>query len=401
MAQAPSINRREWLARGGAAVLGLAKDIKAAAARRKPIAAIITEYRPDSHADVIVGRLLEGYEFNGRRQNPQVEVTSMYTDQVPANDMSRAIAARHRVRICATVRDALVNNERLAVEGVLLIGEHGNYPQNNKGQKLYPRYELYKQIIDVFRQTGRAVPVFCDKHLSYDWTKAKWMYDQSRALNFPLMAGSSVVMTQRRPPLEIALEAPVEKSVTAFYGEKEAYGFHALEAHQCMVERRRGGETGIRAVTCLEGTAVWDWTDRHPWASRLLETALTRCEGRSSGPPRELVKVPVLFLLEYTSGLEGAVYLLNGLIEQAVFAAALKGFAEPVSTELWLQPVRPFSHFSGLVHSIEQMVVTGTPPYPVERTLLTTGALAALMDSSYQGHRRLETPQLKIRYRSA
>src|SRR5690348_979785 len=143
------------------------------AAPEKKIAAVITEYRRNSHADVIVGRLLEGYEYDGRRQSPQVEVISMYTDQVPSNDMSRAMAAKHRVKIRSTVRDALtMDGGKLAVEGVVLVGEHGNYPENAKGQKLYPRYELYKQIVDTFRETGRSVPVFCDKHLSYDWQKA-------------------------------------------------------------------------------------------------------------------------------------------------------------------------------------------------------------------------------------
>lgn len=389
-------SRREWM--------GLALPLAAAsayAAPRKKIATVITEYRRNSHADVIVGRLLEGYEYNGRRQAPQVDVISMYTDQVPKNDMSRAMAAKHGVRICTTVRDALtMGGGKLAIEGVVLVGEHGNYPENEKGQKLYPRYELYKQIVDTFRETGSSVPVFCDKHLSYDWEKAKWMYDQSHALHFPLMAGSSIVMTWRRPPVEIALETPVEKSVTAFYGDREAYGFHALEANQCMVERRKGGETGVRAVTCVEGAGVWKWTDGNPWAGRLLESALARCEGRKPGSPRELVKEPILFIVEYASGLESAVYLLNGLIEQAGFAASIRGVAEPVSTELWLQPARPFSHFSGLVHYIEQMIVTGRPAYPVERTLLTTGTLAALMDSRYRHYQRIETPYLDVSYKA-
>ncbi len=369
------------------------------AAAPKRIAAIVTEYRLNSHADVIVGRLFEGYDWDGRRQAPRVRVVSMYTDQVPKNDMSRSMAARHNVTIYPTVREALtLGGDMLAVDGVVLVGEHGNYPDNEKGQKLYPRYPLFRQIVEVFRQSKRSVPVFSDKHLSTDWDKAKWMYDQSRELRFPFMAGSSLPVTWRHPPLELDLGTPVERAVVTFYGPKEAYGFHALESLQCMVERRKGGETGIAAVQCLEGPAVWRWTDSNPFMSRLLENAIARSESRKPGSPRDSVKQPILFLLEYRSGLSAAVYMLNGYSRDATFSADVHGRPEPLSTEFWLQNGRPFSHFSALVHYIEQMLVTGRPAYPVERTLLTTGALAALMDSSYQGGKRLETPHLEVAY---
>jgi hypothetical protein len=389
-------NRRELLR----AIAGAALTCGAAqAAERKRIATVITEYRRNAHADVIVGRLLDGYEYNGEERTPRVQVVSMYTDQVPANDLSRGMASKHGVNIFPTVRETLLRGTgKLAVEGVVLVGEHGKYPTNEKGQVLYPRYELYKQIIDVFRETRHTVPVFSDKHLSTDWEKAKWMYDQSRELKFPLMAGSSISLTWRHPPLELDLEAPVQRSVGFYYGPKEAYGFHALEAHQCMVERRKGGETGIAAVQCLEGPEVWKWTDQNAWASRLLDQGLARCEERKPGAPRDNVKKPIVFLLEYRSGLRSAVYILDGHVRDAGFAADIQGQSEPVSTEFWAQPVRPFSHFSGLVYYIEQMIVTGCPAYPVERTLLTTGALAAAMDSSYQGNKRLETPHLKVTY---
>ena len=365
-------------------------------AGRKKVAAIITEYRWNSHADVIVGRLLAGYEYEGRRREPAVQVTSMYTDQVPANDMSREMARRYGVRIAATVREAVAAD----IEGVVLVGEHGHYPHNEKGQHLYPRYELFKQIVEVFREQRRVVPVFCDKHLSVEWEKAKWMYDQSRELKFPLLAGSSLPLSWRRPPLELDLETPVERAVAAFYGDKEAYGFHALETLQCMVERRRGGETGVASVRYVEGTDVWRWTDANPWSVRLLDAALARIESRQPGALRDNVKQPILFLVRYRDGLEAAVYLLNGHIDQAAFAASIAGRSEPVSTEVWLQPERPFGHFSALVYRIERLIETGRPDYPVERTLLTTGVLAALMDSSYGGGRAMETPQLSVRYRA-
>ena len=68
--------------------------------RQRPrVAAIVTEYRPRSHADVLVTKLLEGYTLFWTPVQPRVEVVSLYTDQVPANDISREIAARHSLPI--------------------------------------------------------------------------------------------------------------------------------------------------------------------------------------------------------------------------------------------------------------------------------------------------------------
>jgi hypothetical protein len=243
--------------------------------------------------------------------------------------------------------------------------------------------------MDVFRESGRSVPVYCDKHFSYDWKKAKWMYDQSKELKFPLMAGSSVPLAWRRPPLEIKMGATIDKAVMLSFSGNEIYGFHALEALECMVERRKGFETGISAVECREGDAVWKYNEQNPWANELMQEALKRCES-----VKEKAKKPSLFILEYRSGLKAAIYMLTGQIDQFAFAAK-----DPVvSTEIWLQPEAYFNHFSGLVYYIEQMLVTGRPAYPVERTLLTTGALAAIMDSCYE-HRRIETPHLNITYK--
>lgn len=365
---------------------------------KKRVAAIVTEYRLNSHADVIAGRLIAGYEYEGKRHEPAVQVVSMYTDQVPKNDLSRGLAAKHDVKIYSTVRDTLtLSGNKLAVDAVVLIGEHGDYPDNEKGQKLYPRYRLYQEIVDVFRASGRSVPVYCDKHFSTDWAKAKQMYDEARELRFPLMAGSSLPVSWRRPPLELDLRAPVEHAVTVFYGGKEAYGFHALEALQCMVERRKGGETGIASVECVEGPAVWTWTDAQPWAARLLDAALAHSETKKPGSPRDNARTPILFRLQYRSGLAAAVYILNGHCQDCTFAADIKGRSEPTATLIWLQSGRPYSHFSALVHYIEQMILTGREPYPPERTLLTTGALAALMDA---GGRRIQTPHLAITYRA-
>ena len=373
-----------------------------AAGMKKSVAAIVTEYRYYSHADVIVGRILDGYYPNGVRKEPRTNIVSMYTDQVPQNDMSRDVSAKHGFKIYPTIAEALtLGGDRLAVDAVLLIGEHGNYPTNEKGQKLYPRYELYQQIIEVFRRGGRSVPVFCDKHLSYSWTKAKKMYEQSRELRFPLMAGSSIPLTVRRPEIYLPLGSRIERAVGVWYGGVEVYGFHGLEAFQSLVERRAGAEQGISAVTALQGEAVWKWREGADgkWSAPLLQAALACSKTAKPGAAEENAKTPVLFLLEYRDGFRAALYYLEGHTQDFLFAANLQGRAEPVATCFGASEGRPLKHFDGLVDCIEEMFVTGKPVYPVERTLLTSGALDFLMESLHQG-KRIETPDLKVLYRA-
>lgn len=373
---------------------------------QKKIAAIVTSFWRMSHAEVIVGRLLEGYYYQGERQHPRVKIVSMYVDQFPDNDMSREKAATHNIPIHASIDAALqMGGEELAVDGVVIIGEHGVYPFNIKGQEIYPRYHFFRQVVDVFRSSGRCVPVFCDKHLSHDWDEARWMYDMSISMGFPLMAGSSLPVAWRKPEIELDLETPLNHAVAVNYGPKERYGIHTLEALQCMVERRQGGETGVSTVQCLEGDAVWTWTDDHDWASQLLTAAIACCP-EAEGDLREQTPDPILFVIEYRSGLQAACYLLNGYIKSAAFAARVEGSDHPVTTAFETQ-ARPHAHFSGLVYHIEEMMLTGQPSWPVERALLTTGMLAAAFDSSYRHgstipHGRVvETPHLGIAYRAA
>ena len=171
---------------------------------RPRIAAIVTVYRKLSHGQGIVDRFLDGYGWEGRHYRPAVEVVSLYVDQKPAGDLSAEREKRHPgLKVYPTIAGALTRGtDRLAVDGVLLIGEHGKYPRNEKGQTLYPRYEFFQQTVDVFRRSGRSVPVFNDKHLSWNWDWAKSMVDTAKELGFPFMAGSSLPVTWRLPAVD-------------------------------------------------------------------------------------------------------------------------------------------------------------------------------------------------------
>jgi hypothetical protein len=370
---------------------------------KKKVAAIVTEYRPLSHADVIVGRFLDGYSPNDIYVRPKTHVVSMYTDQISKRDMSRDLAAKHGFPIYPTIEQALtLGGDKLAVDAVLFVGEHGDYPWNERGQHLYPRHKLLKEIVDVYRKNARSVPTFSDKHLSYDWNQAKEMYGWSKELNFPFMAGSSIPVTVRTPELEIPYGAGIKEGVVIGYGNLDAYGFHTLESMQCMVERRRGGETGVASVEWIEGDEVWKYRDGEAgaWSRPLLEQALARNPRTQPGRPEDNVKEPSLFLVNYKDGLRTAAYMLNGHARGWSLALRLNDRPDPVSTFFgFTSGGRRLIHFDGLVYGIEHLFTTGKPLYPVERTLLTTGTLSFLFESRVQ-KKRLETPELNIEYKA-
>ena len=136
-------------------------------------------------------------------------------------------------------------------------------------------------------------------------------------------------------------------------------------------------------------------------ASLQLEEALSRSKTRTPGTPKDLVKKPAVFVLEYNDGLCAAAFLMTGLVEDFTVAVEVEGHAKPVSMLMYLQERRPHHHFGCLVKNIEIMFETGEAPYPVERTLLTSGILDFALESRIQGYRKLETPELaKVRYQT-
>ena len=372
----------------------------------KKIAAIVTICFPRSHADVILPKFVTGFPSDHGLIKPKVQISSIYLDQVDDQDILVDLAKEHGIPMCRSIRSALTldklhwkrSNKKLAVDGVLLIGEHGDYGENEKGQSLYPRRCFFEQICGVFATSDRSVPVYSDKHLSYDWDNSKWMYDRARQLNVPFMAGSSLPLTYRRPMLEFELETPLEEAISIGWHDLDRYGFHALELLQCMVERRRGGETGIVAVQCLEGDDVWAAGRDGRWSRELGEAAEALIEPKMPGRMENNCPNPAVFLLEYADGFRAATLMLDGHHKGWAFAARNQGQVQ--ACEFFLHDEDPHPHFSYLGLNIQEMFLTGVPPYPVERTLLVSGILDALLESRHRGHQRIETPYLNVAYKS-
>jgi len=365
--------------------------------QRKKIAAVLTTYFPASHGDVIITKFLKGFPTDDGLIPPQVDIVSMYMDQIHENDIGLGLAKEHGVKVYPSIRKALtLGGRELAVDGVILIGEHGDYPYNEKDQQLYPRRFFLEQICAVLATSKRSVPVFCDKHLSYNWADAYWMYKRAKSLNVPFMAGSSLPLGWRNPWLEYPLDTPIKEAISVAHGGLESYGFHALELLQCMVERRNGGETGIQRVQCLEGDEVWKAGDEGRWSRELAKAALIHIQDKK-GEMETQCKSPAAFLLDYADGLKASVLMLNGYMQGWGYAGRVNGQVQGMSVIL---TGAPYAHFSYLGLNIQKLFLSGVPPYPVERTLLVTGALDAIMESRYRSHIPIETPYLNIKYSS-
>ena len=387
---------------------GLSIPVCHAADGQKPlkIAAVVTAYYHNSHADVIVSRLVQGFNLDDRKPYPNLQLVSLYVDQFPENDKSRDLAKKYGFPMFDSVEEALtLGGEELAVDGVMLIAEHGKYPESETGSIQYPKRRLFAEIADVFRKSNRVVPVFSDKHLSDNWKDAKWIYDTAQELNIPMMAGSSLPVLWRYPPERIEQGEGVKEIVAVSYHRLDTYGFHALEMVQSLVEQRRQGddhgETGIAHVQCLTGDAVWEAGEQGIYDKELLQASLDRLPRQlwRKRTIREAAKNPSLFHIEYRDGLKANILTLNGAVGE--WATAWRtADGKTHSTYFHTQEARPFTHFEHLLRGVEKMMHTGEPTWPVERTLLTSGALDALLVSRQQGGKKLETPWLHIEYQN-
>lgn len=410
------LNRRSFLVLSGGVIVA-ARSSAADDTKRKRIAFIGTEVRKHSHAQHFLDRHTLGYALGGKWVSPRVEIGSVYIDQYPETDLAKEKISRYGLKSYPSIAEALTEGtSKLAVDGVVIIAEHGKYTVNEKGQTLYPRYEFFKEVIKAFESSGRSVPVFNDKHLSTTWSRCQEMVNDSKRLGFPFLAGSSLPVTWRLPTVEMPHETPLKESVCVAYGGVDSYDFHALETAQCMSERRKGGEVGISSVLALRGDKLWnhlEQADRKD-TQELFMTALRRSHNLpvENGYPTDAVSYEwakralpdtVGYFIEHRDGFRTSIFLAK--IRDFNYAGMRSDNGQIISCQMYL-PMPGHSSttadfFNPLVRHIENLVIDGKAAYPVERTLLTSGMVIGGVESLYQGEKLVETPEMKVVYEAA
>jgi len=411
------ITRRDWLASAaawGAAGRGTVAADDPPGPKVPKVAFLGTAVYRHSHAQHFLDRHTLGYTWGGRWQPPRIEIAGVYIDQFPEQDLARQRIARHGLRQFPTIAEALtLGGERLAVDGVVVIAEHGDYPTNDRGQKLYPRYEWFQEIVKVFEASGRSVPVFNDKHLATTWERCRRMVDDSHRLEFPLLAGSSLPVTWRLPAIDLPWNAPLAESVCVGHGGPDSYDIHGLETAQCMSERRRGGEVGIAAVLALRNEAVYERLalPEHETTRRLFVSALCcshnlPVEGGYPTDPvsfdwaRRALPQVLAYFIEHRDGFHTTLFLTS--IRDFNYAGLRSDTDEVIACQMYLpmpgHSATTADFFNPLARHIETLMRERRAPYPVERTLLTSGMVIAGVESLFRGQQRVETPEMAVVY---
>jgi hypothetical protein len=394
--------------------IGLAlPSVVQAAQPRKRIAFLGTDVYQHSHAQHFLDRFSMGYAMGGKWLEPQVDVASVYLEQFNERDLGRQRVERYGHTLYPTIAEALtLGGSKLAVDGVVIIGEHGKYPKNDRGQTLYPRYRWFKEIVQVFEDSGRAVPVFNDKHLSTDWNECREMVADAQRLKFPFYAGSSLPVTWRLPGYEVPMGSPLKESVCVAYGGIDSYDFHALETAQCMSERRQGGEVGIKSVQAARGAKLFELLEQpaRQATRELFVSALCRSHnlpvetGYPTGPityqwAKQTLPDTIGYLIEHLDGFHTAVFMTA--IRDFNYAG-LMADGQIVGCQMYLpmpgSSATTADFFNPLSWHVEQMFLHGHTPYPVERTLLTSGMVIAGVESLFRDQTLVATPEMAIRY---
>jgi hypothetical protein len=407
----PRFTRRELLAMAGVVSLtSLTGNVAAAFPRTqqaRPRIAVLASYwgATRSHADWIVNKLIDGYWWNGTYTPSRVDVASIYLHQHDESQLAQKVAKAKGIPVYRSVSEAVtLGGKELAVDGVVIVAEHGEYPVDLKGHWLLPRWLLYNQVVRVFEQSKRSVPVFNDKHLSYDWDEAKWMFDKSRELNFPLTGGSSIPVYYRQPEIELDIDTPVRNSIVMGGTADEGAIFHAIDVLQGFVERRKGGESGVKTIQSIRGPETWKWVERNPWASKLVDAV-----AKSFAVTPESLKQgdrANMCLIEYNDGTKAAVLPGRGVGWTYAGEIAGRNEATVVSMLGWAGPFDQYHASNAQPHWITEMMVTKKEPFNAERLLLSTGITNFYMESNWENGkfspvgRRLETPFLNIKYKS-
>jgi hypothetical protein len=206
--------------------------------------------------------------------------------------------------------------------------------------------------------------------------------------NVALVSATSVATTFRLPDTDIAPGTPLKEALIVVQGASPLAELLALDGLLPVLERRRGGEVGVRSVSRIEGNDVWSAGDEGAWSRELLAAAISRSDTPQGDPERDgrtqdlvglglvqkLAPNPRAWVIEHRDGLRTSLLVLDGVVADFNFAVRARDGAI-TSAQLYRPPPPARAEFDRLAAVLERFFETGRESWPIQRSLLVAEIL--------------------------
>ena len=373
----------------------------------RKIAFLLDEFTTPSPAQQLLDRFLIGYPRDGvLRRFEGTQVSAYLAVSIESNFGERP--KEFDLDVAHTVEEAVAD-----ADAVVIVSRRPGAQAN----------EAFLKI--ALERAPEGAACFVHGALANSLTTARTLAATAAARRIALVAGTPLSVTWRLPPVELPAGTPLTEALIVVQVNPQAIQatppsppatlagaeLHALDGLLPVIERRRGGESGIRTVRFLEGKELWRAGQKGLWSWPLLAAALSRShtpqgdpvlDGRTQdlvglGLVPKLARNPRGWLLEHRDGLRSTILVLDGVVADFNFAVRAKN-GEIVSAQLFRAPPPAEHHFNRLAAVMEDFFRSGKSPWPIERNLLSAGLLETFAKPSSLSGRRVETSELGIAY---
>lgn len=356
-----------------------------------------------SPSQQLLDRFLIGYPRDGQFHRPTVSEVSAYLMLTDESDFGRR-TIDFGLKIAPTAEQAAAD-----ADAVIIASRKPGSMANDR-------------LLEIaLERASQGSACFVHGALSSSLERGRTLLRLAESRGIHLLAGTPWGVTWRLPETDLPAATPLAEALIVVQRHSSGSGgsqgslpgaeLDALEGLLPIIERRQGGESGVRSLRLLEGPEVWRAGDKKLWSWKLLAAALSRSnspqgdpvlDGRTQdilglGLVPKLARNPVAWLLEHRDGLRSALLVLDGVVADHNFALGTRD-GRVLSAQLFRAPPPADHHFSRLVAVLEDFFQTGRPPWPVQRNLLIAGLLETFRHPASHSGKTIATPGLDLAY---
>lgn len=331
------------------------------------LAVVAGDFVLGSPAQQLLDRFLIGYPAGGQWHQPSLSRLVLVAKSVISAIMIESRRARTKATPgAAQLEVASTTAEAVATADAIVMDAMSRDPND---------------ALKVVENARSGARVFVVGALPNDPAATKQLLLAARKQNVALCAGTYMATTWRLPPIDVPHDAQMSEALVVTVGESPLAELLAADGLFSLLERRRGGESGINRISTIRGQAVWNALKKGRPSQQLLEAALSRSDsplgdavtdGRTQdlmrlGLVERLAREPVGYVLEHADGLTSTILKLNGVVRDINFAIGLKT-GQIISAQFYRPPAPNEHHWSMLAEVIQRYFATGALPWPTERS---------------------------------